>query len=322
MKLNFKKIPYLLFVTLITLMMLVSACAPAPSPAPLATQFTQEMKIAYMEAAKVYSAHVALDVEKTKQLKLYTTQMENAQSETKDELAVMKLCYSNSQEFFIAALTGAFGDKGMGQETPALLNMLHVNQTYPGDVTECQKHATNIAVYMRSNRAQAMNIKGEIFRIDGQISNLELSDLKTAVIIDFYNKYGADIQKLIQSGDKAFATFVGSQNADQVLPAQFMGFPTKALQAETRDMKVCSQYQAIHDGTPEGIAMLPAGKYAYMYGVSLDSVAGICTLYQSAAEGYSKMITTPSLAALQNLQQGCTSLMPGECDATAEPKKK
>jgi hypothetical protein len=94
------------------------------------------------------------------------------------------------------------------------------------------------------------------------------------------------------------------------LPAQYFGFPTKALQAETRDQKVCSAYMAIQSGE----SAPPYGKYKYQYVVSNDTVSGICTLFQAAAESYIVMITTPSLATSQDLQEGCTSVLPGGCD--------
>ena len=291
----------------------LTACglsAPVP-PAGTISKFTAEMKAAYQDAAAVYSAHVDLDAQETMQVKNYTALYEAMRSEVKDELAIMDLCYSNTQTFFIAAITAAFGDKGLGgAEDKALLSMLSTRETYPGDITKCQEAATNVAIYTRSKRDALLNIKAEIFRIQAEISKLELGDLKTAVIIDFFNKYGGDMQTLMQSGDSAFATFVGSQSENHKLPARFFGFPTQALQAESRDMKICNGYQGIYDGTTPP----PSGKQPYQYQVSIDSVAGICTLYQAAAEGYIAMITVPSQAAMNNLQEGCTSVVPGGCD--------
>jgi hypothetical protein len=198
----------------LTLSFMLSACLPVPQPSVVqqVTKFSQEMKLAYIEAAKVYSAHVSLDAQLTKVTRDYTNVMDNLRAQVRDELGTMELCYTNSQEFFIASITAAFGDNGIGgQEDKALLNLLQLNETYPGDIAACQQMATNVTVYMRSHRAEAVNLKGEIFRIRGEISNLELGDLQTAVILDFYNKYGGDIQSLIQNGDKAFADFVGDR---------------------------------------------------------------------------------------------------------------
>lgn len=298
---------------LLILSLLLVSCGGRAEPPSSVTKFTQDFKLAYMEAAKVYSAHVSLDAKQSNLVRNYTTVMENLRSEVRDELAIMQLCYTNTQEFFIAALTAAFGDQGIGgqdKETGALLNILALNETYPGDIGECQRAASNVAIYMRSHREQGVNIKGEIFRVKEETSKLELGDLRTAVIIDFYNKYGGDLQALIQGGDKAFADFVGSQSEDQKLPAKYFGFPTQALVADSRDPVICQGYLNIQNGTTPP----PYGKYAYQYGVSWDTVSGICTLTQAAAEGYITMITTPSLTVERDLGTGCTSVIPGGCD--------
>lgn len=305
-------LPLMLF-----LMMALAACAPAlPVTAPQAVantvvSFTDDMRTAYMEAANVYSAHVALDSQETKFGRQLGTVVERMKSGVKDQLAIMKMCYTNTDEFFVSVLTKAYGDKGIGgQDTQPYINLLQLGQTFPdGGVTECQKQANEVLIYLNAHGEETVNIKNQIFAVKQQITQLEMGDLKTAVIIEFYKKYSGDMKTLVQNGDQAFAKFIGSQSEDQRLPADFLGFPTGALQAETHDMKICKGYQDIADG----VVAPPAGKYRAQYGVSVDTVTGICQLTGSAADGYYTAITTPSQASMQDLENGCTSVLT-ECE--------
>jgi len=294
-----------LFAVLI-LSMLIASCAPKPAPAK--ASIPEEFRVMYLQAQQVYKQRVALDIQKTTLVRQYTNKADEMRTTVADELKIMSQCYTNTEDFFAAAMSGAFGDDGIGnalsvqEETNILVSALTLNQLYPGDVKTCQEQGAQVVVKMRAVRSEAVNIKNEVFRVDAAIADLERSEIGTAVVIQFYNKYGGDLQKLIQSGDTAFAEFVGAQS-DEPLPMDFFGFPTAALEVETRNQKVCLGYADIYQGRVDP----PAGKYAYQYAVSNDPVSGVCTLKQAAAEGYIKMILSPSLALSNDLETGCTS---------------
>jgi hypothetical protein len=296
-----------IFFALMILAFVASACAPAPKPATKAT-LPEEFRVAYLEANKVYAQRVALDIKKSNLVRDYVNKMDEMRGTVGDELEIMNLCYVNTEDFFAAAAAGTFGEDGLGnalttqEETNILVNALSLNELYPGDVSECQRQGTNVVVKLRAVRSEAVNIKSEIFRVDAAITDMERSEVGTAIVIQFYNKYGSDLREWIQNGDEAFSGFVGA-NSTEPLPADFFGFPTAALEVETRNQKVCMGYAAIY----EGKTAPPMGKYAYQYPVSNDPVSGVCTLRQVAAEGYIKMILSPSIQLSNDLEEGCTS---------------
>jgi hypothetical protein len=302
--------------TLLTLVLvlaavfLLAACRPAEPT--ISDKFTTAFRLAYNDASRVYEAHVVLDAKKSVLAGKLVNLIQNLKDQVHDDIVIADMCYQNTEEFFTAALTGAFGQEGIGgQDTQPLLSLLMLKETYPeGSVEQCQRAANSIIVFSRSNREEAYNIKGEILRVDEEIAKLEYGDLKVAAVTEFYNKYGGDLQDLVNNGDAAFADFVGSKSENQRLPMRYIGFPTGALQVTTRNTVICDGYSKIYSGEISP----PLDKYAYQYPVSYDPVAGLCVLKQAAAEGYIRSLITPQLSVAENLESGCTSVLPGGCD--------
>ena len=295
-----------------------SACAPATPPPTVIEKVTEEFKMAYNDAASFYASYAALDAKESEVAGQLINKVQQLNDQNRDDYFLVKSCFTNSEDFFVAITTSAYGPGGIGgaQDDSSYMNILALGQTLPQGVTveECQKGATSMIINSRAMREEGFNLKNEILRIRKEKALLEKGTITSAVVFEFYQKYGADLKSLIQNGDQKFAEFIGSKSADQQLPADFVGFPTALLAVPSKNSEIGETYLAIS----EGRMAPPKGKYAYNYGVSFDPATGIYTLSKAAADGYITLLITPSRQVEENLTEGCTTTFSG-CDQTPAP---
>jgi hypothetical protein len=295
-----------------------TACAPATPPPTVMEKVTEEFKMAYNDVSVFYASYAALDAQEAEKAAQLENKFQQLADQNKDDFFLVQSCYKDTAGFFSAILTTTYGPEGIGgaQDDSSAINLLALGQTLPPGVTveECQRGATSIIINSRALRADGFNLKNEILRIRNEKARLEKGTINSAVMTEFYQKYGQDMQTWLQNGDQAFAEFIGSKSQDQVLPAKFLGLPTELLVISTRNKTIGEAYLAI----AEGRMAPPQGKYAYNYGVSFDPATGIYTLSKEAASGYITMLITPSSAVQENLESGCTTTF-GGCDETPAP---
>jgi len=308
-----------LFSLIIMGMFVFAACAAPKTPPPSAIKVvTEEFKGMYNDAADFYASYAALDAKETEVAGQLVNKVQQLNDQNKDDYFLVKSCYTNSEDFFVAITTSAYGPNGIGgaQGDTAYMNILALGQTLPVGVSveECQKGATSMIVNSRAMREEGFNLKNEILRIRKEKTLLEKGTITSAVVFEFYQKYGADMKAWIQSGDSAFAEFVGSKSQDQKLPADFVGFPTALLEIPTKNSEIGEIYRSISEGRKAP----PQGKYANNYGVSFDPATGIYTLSKAAADGYITLLITPSRQVEEKLTEGCTTTFSG-CDETPAP---
>lgn len=297
--------------------LVLSSCATPTPPPTVIEKVTEEFKGFYNDAAQFYASYAALDAKETEVAGALVNKFQQLTDQNKDDYFLVKSCFSNSEDFVVAITTSAYGPEGLGGTgDSAYLNLLQLGQTLPPGISveECQRGATSMIVNSRAIREEGFNLKNEILRIRKERTLLESGTITSAVVFEFYQKYGEDMKTWIQSGDQAFATFVGSKSEDQKLPANFVGFPTELLKVPTQNATIGEAYRAIS----EGMTPPPAGKYAYNYGVSFDSATGIYMLSKAAAEGYITLLITPSRAVQENLENGCTTTF-SDCNETTTP---
>ncbi|HLD51134.1 hypothetical protein A3K34_01570 [candidate division WWE3 bacterium RIFOXYC1_FULL_40_10] len=288
---------------LLVLVLAVSSCAPKP-PSPLDT-FSEDFRASYVVASKVYSSYVDKEVQRTQVFGQMTVGFDAMLANVKDEVEFIKLCFSNYESFFTGVAFATFGENGLSltaeQESEAWINALVLNQTHP-DLPKCQENITSAVIKMRADRATVVNLKGELLRINAAISDTERGELGTALVIEFYKKYSGDLRNLVQAGDSRLAELIHSQNL-QELPLGFVGFPTDASQATTRNLNICNTYRAVFAGEVPP----PYGFYKDQFRVGIDPATSVCTLYAAAADGYIRMVLTPSTSVGGQLEEGCTS---------------
>lgn len=281
---------YFAFTLVIVATMILSACAtPTPKPQTILEKLGPRFVTAYIEADSLYQELVVQETGITEAYRVSQERYSTMLSSASDQTSLINLCFEKSEVAINSAASIVFAQDNQGNpltaedQNKAFINALGTGTGfYAGNFDKCQQAILDFMTFMRANREAFYNTRLGVISRTNTYNLSQVKNLKIATILKFYNQYGPSIAEAIQNGEADLINSIAANNNLEPLPLDFIGFPTAALQAQSKSKAVCDGFLAYYNGD----VPTPGGENPLLYQVEWNDVTSNCTMYRLAAYDY------------------------------------
>ena len=311
MKTIFKAIGFFILVGVL------SACITPPNPVkPIAdavAKIPAALRVAYVEADGFYIEMVKQEKGLTEVYQQWEENRSNWMTGAGETLTLVNQCYGDTAEVLAKAANAVFGKDANGNpvnpanENKAFINALGTGGSlYAGNVDRCQNAANDLMNYIRVNREKDAGTRNRFVSMLRTYDLSQVSNLKIAAVMRFYNQYGPEIAKMLANGEGALLDKIAAENGLEPLPYSFIGFPTGNLKVLTKSKVICDGYLKVYNRESPA----PGGRNPELYQAEWDGTVGSCVLYRYAAYAYMNRLFVSAAAAEQFDQSEDKGLFP------------